>query len=86
MQAPVHGEEYEGLQVMFKQALKRNAQLLKDKEQVEEMQKEMQHDLQEFEKKSTVKNIIQQSKWQKDWNWGRETRTRKNMHRKQSKI
>lgn len=59
MQVPVHGEE---LQVMFKQALKRNAQLLKDKEQLEEMQKEMQHDLQEFEKKSTVKSIIQQSK------------------------
>lgn len=43
----------EGLQVMFDEVLQRNAQLQKDNEQLEVMQREMKHVLQDFQKKNT---------------------------------
>lgn len=59
-------KQKEGLQAMFNEALWRNAQLLKDKVQLKETQREMQHVLQDFMKKNTEL----QSKGQKQWNWG----------------
>lgn len=46
-------KQKEGFQVMFNEAFRRNAQLLKDKVQLEETQREMQHVLQDFMKKNT---------------------------------
>lgn len=55
----------EGLQVMFDEVLQRNAQLQKDNEQLEVMQREMKHVLQDFQKKNTELRVLYWCKGQK---------------------
>lgn len=51
-------EKMEALQVMIDKAHKENSDLLKEKEQLEETQRETQHILQEFETQNTELQIF----------------------------
>lgn len=51
-------EKMEALQVMIDKAHKENSDLLKEKEQLEETQRETQHILQEFETQNTELQVF----------------------------